>query len=151
LTSAVQAWAWHHTGLSVNSLTRALDFYRESFGFYPVFEALDMSDLIQSVTGVAGLRADLVQCKSKISEQVLELIEFRNIPSDAEINLPIHPGIAHNAFLVPDLETAIAEIQKQGGKLLGQITDFSEGRAVYCRDASGCFLELEEASHEESA
>jgi glyoxylase I family protein len=146
LTSAVRAWGWHHTGLAVSDLSKALNFYREAFDFEPVFEALDMSDLIQGITGVVGLRADLVQCKSKISEQVLELIEFRNIPEVFDSMLPIMPGRAHTAFLVPELETAIEELERQGGRLLGAITSFEEGRAAYCADGAGNALELEEAT-----
>lgn len=139
------AWAWHHTGLSVEDLGQALKFYESSFGFTPVFEAMDMSDLIENLTGVTGLRADLVQCKSAISGQVLELIKFRNIPQDSDQLLPIRPGRMHNAFLVPDLDEAIAEIEKFGGKLFGSITEFSEGRAAYLSDGSGNAIELEEA------
>lgn len=139
------AWAWHHTGLSVDDLSKALKFYQSSFGFTPVFEAMDMSDLIENLTGVQGLRADLVQCKSTISDQVLELIKFRNIPQDADQLLPIRPGRIHNAFLVEDLEAAIAEVERNGGKLFGSITEFSEGRAAYLSDGSGNAIELEEA------
>lgn len=139
------AWAWHHTGLSVEDLSQALRFYQSSFGFTPVFEAMDMSDLIENLTGVKGLRADLVQCKSAISDQVLELIKFRNIPQDADLLLPIRPGRMHNAFLVPDLESAIEYVEKNGGKLFGSITEFSEGRAAYLFDGSGNAIELEEA------
>jgi len=139
------AWAWHHTGLSVEDLDQALHFYKSSFGFTEVFEAMDMSDLIENLTGVKGLRADLVQCKSQMSNQVLELIKFRNIPEDANELLPIRPGRIHNAFLVPDLEAAIADVEKNGGKLFGSITEFSEGRAAYLSDGSGNAIELEEA------
>ncbi len=145
MTSAVRAWGWHHTGLAVSDLDRALGFYAETLGFEPVFEALDMSDLIQSITGVAGLRADLVQCKSPISNQVLELIKFRNIPANADSLLPIQPGRAHTAFLVPDLESAVAALEKAGGRILGAITQFEEGRAAYCSDGAGNAIELEEA------
>jgi len=139
------AWAWHHTGLSVEDLGQALKFYESAFGFTPVFEAMDMSDLIQNLTGVTGLRADLVQCKSAMSNQVLELIKFRNIPQDADQLLPIRPGRMHNAFLVSDLEAAIEDVEKNGGKLFGSITEFSEGRAAYLSDGSGNAIELEEA------
>ena len=145
MTSAAQAWSWHHTGLAVDNLSQALSFYDKSFGFEPVFEAMDMTDLIQSITGVPGLHADLVQCKSTISNQVLELIQFRNVPDDADALLPIRPGRTHNAFLVPDLELAISEIEKVGGKLFGKITEFSEGRAAYLFDGTGNAIELEEA------
>ena len=98
------------------------------------------------ISPVLGLRADLVQCKSTISNQVLELIKFRNIPQDAEQLLPIRPGRIHNAFLVEDLEAAIAEVERNGGQLFGSITEFSEGRAAYLSDGSGNAIELEEAS-----
>jgi len=148
LTSDARAWAWHHTGLSVENLNQALSFYRQSFGFSPVFEAMDMSDLIENLTGVKGLRADLVQCRSSISGQVLELIKFRNIPDSADQRLPIRPGRAHTAFLVPQLEQAVEAVIASGGELFGSITEFSEGRAAYLWDGAGNAIELEEAQME---
>jgi predicted enzyme related to lactoylglutathione lyase len=145
LTSTTQAFAWHHTGFSVVDLNKSLRFYSQAFGFEPVFEAMDMSDLIQHLTGVPGLRADLVQCKSKMSNQVLELIKFRNIPSTASELLPIQPGQTHNCFLVENLDAAIEEVKKAGGQLLGSVTEFSEGKAAYLSDGSGNAIELEQA------
>lgn len=145
MTSTTQAFAWHHTGFSVVDLNKSLRFYSQAFGFEPVFEAMDMSDLIQHLTGVPGLRADLVQCKSKMSNQVLELIKFRNIPSTASELLPIHPGRSHNCFLVENLEAAIEEVKKAGGQLLGSVTEFSEGKAAYLSDGAGNAIELEQA------
>lgn len=144
MTSAAHAFAWHHTGISVENLSHSLQFYKAAFGYEPVFEAMDMSDLIESITGVAGLRADLVQCKSELSGQILELIKFRNIPNDASDLAPIRVGRSHNAFLVPDIDFAIAEIEKTGGKLIGSITQFSEGRCAYLSDGFGNAIELEE-------
>lgn len=143
-----KAWAWHHTGLAVSDLNKSIAFYQKTFGYRPVFEALDMSDLIQSVTGIAGLRADLVQLKSDISDQILELIRFRNIPAQYDQAVPIAPGRAHNAFLVPDLDLAIAQAERMGGRQLGKITEFSEGKAVYMVDADCNAFELEMASPE---
>jgi hypothetical protein len=100
--------------------------------------------LIESITGVVGLRADLVQCKSAISGQILELIKFRNIPTDASDLAPIRVGRSHNAFLVPDIDLAINQVEKAGGKLIGSITEFSEGRCAYLSDGAGNAIELEE-------
>ena len=82
--NAAGAWAWHHTGIAVSSIDEVLSHYTGLLGFEVVFEAPDMSDLIQSMTGVAGLRADLVQCRAPYSEQVLEFIHFRNIPGGVD-------------------------------------------------------------------
>ena len=143
--NAAGAWAWHHTGVAVSSIEEVLAQYTGLLGFEVVFEAPDMSDLIQSMTGVAGLRADLVQCRP-YSEHVWEFIHFRNIPGGVDNRLPLQPGRAHAAFLVPDIERAIWENEQAGGEMLGSITEFSEGRAVYCADASGTVIEWEEAA-----
>lgn len=145
MTNQLDSWSRHHTGFAVASLPAALKFYRDSLGFEPVFEAVDMSDLIESVTGISGLRADLVQCRSPLSSELLELIEFRNVPASYLGSAPVQPGRAHNAFLVADLERAVAKVEELGGALLGQITEFSEGRAAYLTDGAGNALELEEA------
>lgn len=142
------AWAWHHTGIAVASIDEALEFYAETLGFRPVFEARGMTDLISRMTGVPGLTADLVQCLSPISGQVLELIRFGNVPDDLDDRLPLRPGRAHMAYLTSDIERAVDATVRAGGMMLGEITEFSEGRAVYCADRFGTVIEWEEASPE---
>ena len=129
----------------MSSVDEAVDRYSQLADFRVVFEARDMSDLIQSMTGVPGLRADLVQCSSPMSEQVLEFIHFRKIPARVDDRLPLQPGRAHVAFLVPDLDRAVWELVQTGGEMLGAITEFAEGRAVYCADPSGTVIEWEES------
>jgi catechol 2,3-dioxygenase-like lactoylglutathione lyase family enzyme len=140
----LNSWAWHHTGIAVREIDRVIDYYATNLGFEVVFEARNMTDLISGITGVKGLGAHLVQTKSPISDQVLEFIEFINIPIDANQLLPIHPGRSHTAFLVPDIEKALAELVSDGGIMLGKVTEFSEGKAVYCADRFGTVIELEE-------
>jgi catechol 2,3-dioxygenase-like lactoylglutathione lyase family enzyme len=142
------AWAWHHTGIAVSSIDETLELYHSLLGFEIVFEARGMTDLIRSMTGVPTLVADLVQCRSAVSGQVLEFIEFSGIPSEVDPRLPLQPGRAHTAFLVADIERAVFQCERAGGEQLGQITEFSEGRAVYCADRFGTVIEWEEASEE---
>jgi catechol 2,3-dioxygenase-like lactoylglutathione lyase family enzyme len=146
MTGSTRAWAWHHTGFAVTDLDDALAFYRDTLGFEVVFQARGMTDLIQSVTGVPGLQADLAQCRSPMSGQVLEFIEFRNVPIDCDPMMPVWPGRAHTAYLVADLERAVAALVSAGGTMLGQVTEFAEGRAVYFADRTGAVVELEEAA-----
>jgi len=142
------AWAWHHTGIAVASVDEVIELYRDLLGFEVVFEARGMTDLIRSMTGVSTLVADLVQCRSVVSGQVLEFIHFSGFPADVDPRLPFQPGRAHTAFLVPDIERAVWECERAGGEQLGQITEFSEGRAVYCADRLGTVIEWEEANEE---
>jgi len=145
MSGTTGAWAWHHTGYAVTDLDDALEFYHETLGFDVIFQARGMTDLIASVTGIPGLHADLAQCQSPISGQVLEFIQFRHVPPDCSPMLPVWPGRAHTAYLVADLERAVRALEDAGGVMLGQITEFSEGRAVYCADRTGAVVELEEA------
>lgn len=145
MTGSTGAWSWHHTGLVVRGVDETVEYYRTLLGFEVVFEARGMTDLISGMTGVKGLRADLIQCRSTLGDQVLEFIEFSGIPADVDHRLPVQPGRAHTAYLVPDLERAVWELERAGGEMLGQITEFSEGRAVYCADAHGTVIEWEEA------
>lgn len=143
------AWAWHHTGIAVANVDEVLDFYSSTLGFEPVFEARGMTDLISQMTGIPGLTADLVQCVSPMSGQVLEFIEFKNVPDDLDDRYPLRPGRAHTAYLTHDLDLAVEETVKAGGVILGEITEFAEGRAVYCADRNGTVIEWEESASEE--
>lgn len=145
MIGSTKAWAWHHTGFAVTDLDHALTFYRDTLGFEVVFLARGMSEPIQSITGIAGLQADLAQCRSLMSGQLLEFIEFRNVPVNCDPMMPVWPGRAHTAYLVADLEHAVASLVSAGGVMLGQITEFAEGRAVYCADRTGAVVELEES------
>jgi catechol 2,3-dioxygenase-like lactoylglutathione lyase family enzyme len=142
------AWAWHHTGISVRDIDKALDFYTKSLGFQVIFEARNMSDLISSITGVFGLGAHLIQTKSPLSNHVLELIQFFNVPENVNPILPIAPGRSHTAFLVDDLDVALESLVKSGGTKLGKVTEFAESKAVYCADEYGTVVELEELKSE---
>ena len=139
-----QAWAWHHTGISVRDIDKALDFYTKNLGFKVVFEARGMTDLISSITGVEGLGAHLIQTQSPVSNHVLELIQFVNVPENLNPILPIAPGRSHTAYLVDDLDIALERLEKSGGTRLGKVTEFAEGKAVYCADQFGNVVELEE-------
>jgi catechol 2,3-dioxygenase-like lactoylglutathione lyase family enzyme len=139
-----QAWAWHHTGISVRDIDKALEFYAKNLGFHLVFEARNMTELISSITGVDGLGAHLIQMQSPLSTHILELIQFFNVPENLNPLLPIAPGRSHTAYLVNDLDLALERLEKSGGTRLGKVTEFAEGKAVYCADQFGTVVELEE-------
>jgi glyoxylase I family protein len=140
----VRAAAWNHTSLSVSNLDRAIAFYRTVFGYEVVLEERGMAAQIEQIVGLRGLRCDLAQLRSPISDHILELIAFDDVPSGREDYGPTRPGAAHLAFDVPDLEQAVALVRELGGEVLGEATGFENGRAVYCREPSGTVLELSE-------
>jgi catechol 2,3-dioxygenase-like lactoylglutathione lyase family enzyme len=135
---------WHHSSLAVSSLDLASHFYQEVFGFKETFRVKDMKKEIASITGVKNLRCDLAQLEHPHSQHVLELIAFHSDTILREIPKPIQVGSGHISFIVDDLESAVELVKKYGAEVLGNVTNFSEGKSVYCREPAGSFIELEE-------
>lgn len=142
---AVKAWSWHHAGLVVENLDRSLEFYRDTLGYEVEFLVRDMDDQFQRTIGVAGVVCDLAQVIAPFSTTRLELLEVRNVPAGLDPRLPVHVGVGHGAYQVRDLEWSIAQLVEDGGSMMGEIVEFSEGRAVYCWSPTGTVVELEEA------
>lgn len=143
---SIGAWSWHHSGLVVSQLDAAIAFYRESLGYEVEFLVRDMDEQFRRTVGVAGVVCDLAQLIAPMSTTRLELIEVREVPTGLSPALPVHVGVGHGAYQVVDLDASIAGLIAAGGSLVGEIVDFSEGRAVYCWSPAGTVVELEEAS-----
>ena len=137
---------WHHTSLAVTDIDLAIKFHRDAFGFEAIFEERGMAVQIASITGVPDLVCDLVQMRHSFADQALEFIAFRPGGADAPDPepVPLRPGMAHVAFFVAKLEESLAVVEAHGAVRLGEITEFSDGRSVYCRAPGGSFFEMEE-------
>jgi predicted enzyme related to lactoylglutathione lyase len=144
---AAHAQAWEHTALAVGDLTRAVDFYRDAFGYEVIPEPQGerpMTEPIRQLVGLSSVDCELAQLRSAISGHVLELIAFRDIPPGAEDHGPTRPGFGHLSFVVDDLEAAVAEVARLGARVLGRLTLFDGDRRAYCREPSGTVVELVE-------
>lgn len=138
-------WSWHHSGLVVKSLDESIEFYRDAFGYEVAFVVTDLGEQFQRTVGVEGVVCDLAQLVTAMSSTRLELIAVRNVPTGLPAGLPVHVGVGHDAYQVRDLDESIAALVDRGGSPVGEIVDFSEGRAVYCWTPAGTVVELEEA------
>lgn len=138
--------SWHHSSLSVEDIGPAAAFFEAGFGFRRLFAETGMGAQIEAIAGAPGLRCNLVHLRHPASGHVLELIAFQPqsgpLPADP---LPVRPGTAHVAFVVRDLDAAKAAVEALGAVVLGDITEFEEGPALYCRVPGGAFVELEQA------
>lgn len=137
------SWEWHHSGLVVDDLDAAIRFYSETLGYTVDFEARGMTGLFSRTVGIDGVGCDLAQLVGPLSPVRLELIQVRGVPAGLDPRLPVHVGVGHGAYLVDDLEAAVAAVVHAGGRALGEIVAFDEGPAVYCWTAAGTILELE--------
>ncbi|MDH6181072.1 catechol 2,3-dioxygenase-like lactoylglutathione lyase family enzyme [Microbacteriaceae bacterium SG_E_30_P1] len=139
------AWSWHHAGLVVANLDRAIEFYTSALGYKVEFLVREMDDQFQRTVGVDGVVCDLAQLTAPYSGTLLELLEVRNVPSGLDPRLPVHVGVGHGAYQVRDLEASVDLLTAAGGNAMGEIVSFEEGRAIYCWSPAGTVVELEEA------
>src|SRR2546421_10210545 len=130
MPAAPVAWRWHHTSLAVSDLEQAVAFYQAAFGYEILFQDHGMTDLIQRIVGLAGLRCDLAQLRSPISGHTLELVAFHNVPAGHEDHGPTRVGAAHVAFEVENLDRALDTVRALGAELIGEITLLPEGRCA---------------------
>jgi predicted enzyme related to lactoylglutathione lyase len=142
--SVVPTRQWLHTSLAVSDIDLASSFFITVFGFETVFLERAMSGQIASMTGEAGMTCDLAQLARRDDGQRLELIAFWPAEGAAPVGSPWRTGGAHVALSVDDLVAAIRDVTLGGGRVLGQITEFSDCRAVYCAIPGGAIIELEE-------
>lgn len=138
---------WHHTSLAVANLGQSLGFYQDMFGFRELLRA-HLNEEIAAITAEAHLSCELVQLKRPDDARILELIAFagpRNGAVGAGSNQkPIYAGSAHVAFVVGDLDDALEQLHQLGGRVLGNVVTFGEGKSAYCQEPGGSFVELEE-------
>ena len=135
---------WDHSSLAVRELDTAIGAYRELLGFEVEFAERGMDAQVASITGVPGLVCDLAQLRSPATAHTLELIAFHLPPGAPASQAPLRPGQGHAAFRVPDLEAAVAQIERLGGRDLGEVTHCEEGRSAYCSEPAGSYIELTE-------
>lgn len=136
-------WEWHHSGLVVDDIDRAIAFYSTCFDYQVDFLVRGMDDQFQRTIGIADISCDLVQMRSPVSATTLELIRVYDVPAGLDPRTPVHVGVGHSAFIVNDVEEAVAAVVRGGGALMGEIVDFAEGPAAYCWTPSGSVVELE--------
>jgi predicted enzyme related to lactoylglutathione lyase len=141
------ARAWEHSALAVDDLDGAVAFYEKAFAYEVVVDKREMSEQMASMVGVPSLECHLAQLRSPISPHVLELVQFKKVPPESEDRGPTRPGSGHLSFVVGDLDAALARVKRLGGRPVGDVTRFPDGRRVYCLDRSGrTTIELAELS-----
>jgi catechol 2,3-dioxygenase-like lactoylglutathione lyase family enzyme len=143
----------HHVGITVKDLDESISFYHEVLGLQfsnepsPWFDSPELGPAV----GVPG--AALRQVSLRLGDTTLELLEYTSPPSETTEPLRSNNiGASHVAFLVDDIEEAIADLEGKGITFFSGPNVVDEGvlagwRWVYFADPDGYPLELVEVAY----
>lgn len=132
-----------HPALVVDDLERAVEFYRDMFGFTEISrEGWSNDPAIDQAIGLTNSSARGVMmaghnCFLEIWVYVSPLAESSETVENNTANVP---GIRHIAFYVDDLAFETQRFLELGGQPLGR----ADHGAVYLRDPFGNIIELAE-------
>lgn len=149
LSDADSGSGWH-VGVNVGDMDEALGFYRDLLGFPVAWRHMVEGPLLESLTGIPNVRADVVQLVCSGGSR-LELTCYEPV-GRVESPAPNDFGPTHVSFEVDDLAATQARLQEAGITFASDpifIADAShplDGWTVtYLQDPFGTTLELLQA------
>jgi catechol 2,3-dioxygenase-like lactoylglutathione lyase family enzyme len=136
-----------HTGITVSSLTEALDFWVEVLGFRHLYTwKFENTPFIENLVGVRG--ADLALAMVEGYGHRIELLEYQ-APADRKVIKPrsCDVGSVHIALYVDDMDVALARVAGAGWIPVSEPQTVVGGerdglRLVYVRGPDGVTLEF---------
>jgi catechol 2,3-dioxygenase-like lactoylglutathione lyase family enzyme len=135
-----------HVGIVVEDLAAATDFFVE-LGLEKCGEGTVEGDWVGRVIALERPKSDLVMLQAADGDARLELVKFHSPPSEAgDPSAPSNArGIRHLAFLVEDIDAAVAGVRARGFELVGQLERYKDiYRLCYVRGPEGIIVELAE-------
>jgi glyoxylase I family protein len=134
-----------HTGIVVENLKAALEFYEGVLGFQIAKTMEENGPFIETVLGLEGV--DLTTVKMNAPDgNMIELLCFKTHPykSIASARKLYERGISHIALTVDDLDADYQRIQNAGANFISPPQTNAEGTAkvAFCEDPHGNILEL---------
>jgi catechol 2,3-dioxygenase-like lactoylglutathione lyase family enzyme len=135
-----------HVGIIVNDLPAAKAFFLD-LGLEMVWEGEVEGEVVERITGLQDVKAEVVMLRTPDGEANIELSKFRS-PTDEngiQHSLANTLGIRHITFAVEDIEAIVAKLKKNGAELVGEIQTYENSyKLCYIRGPEGIILELAE-------
>jgi catechol 2,3-dioxygenase-like lactoylglutathione lyase family enzyme len=135
-----------HIGINVLDLEAAKDFFTK-FGFTVVGEAVMEGELVDSVTGLKGVKDDLVMLQAPDGKLNLELVKFHHPVDEAGVQPAAANtlGLRHLCFEVDDLDGSVETLKQKGHELVGSVQNYENiWKLCYIRGPEGIIIELAE-------
>jgi catechol 2,3-dioxygenase-like lactoylglutathione lyase family enzyme len=136
-----------HVGIVVDDLAAATAFFVE-LGLTPQGEGHVEGGWVDRIVALEGVRVEFAMMETPDGHGRLELIKFHAPSGDGagDRHAPANtPGIRHVAFVVDDIDAAVASVRARGGELVGEVERYGDVfRLCYVRGPAGIIVELAE-------
>lgn len=132
----------NHVGISVISLDRALEFYRDVLGMEVAVQTRFGGNKYDSILGLIGVSGRVALLR--LGDLQIELFEFeRPRPMPSQPNRPVcDHGISHFCIEVTDIDAIYAHLAAAGIRFHCPPQQFSGAIATYARDPEGNVIEF---------
>lgn len=135
-----------HVGIVVDDLAAAVEFFL-ALGLEMEGETSVEGEVVDRMTGLDGVRSDLVFLQTPDGHSKLEVVQYRSPAraADPPARAADTPGLNHLLFAVDDLEATLARLRPHGAELVGEVIDYGTSyRLCYLRGPGGMIVELAE-------
>jgi len=134
-----------HTGIVVENMESALEFYQDLLGFQVAKTMEENGPFIETILGLEGV--DLTTVKMCAPDgSMIELLCFKTHPdkNKAPARKLYERGISHIALTVDDLDADYQRIKNAGASFISppQTNPESTAKVAFCEDPHGNILEL---------
>jgi catechol 2,3-dioxygenase-like lactoylglutathione lyase family enzyme len=133
-----------HIGVVVNDLQAAKEFFVD-FGFTVQGEDEEQSELLDKVMGVKNAKSQIVFLQAPGGQITLELSKIIHpaVEADPQKSLMQSHGLRHLAFVVEDIESAVAIVKQKGWDVFVDVYNYENAyKLCYFRGPEGILLEL---------
>jgi catechol 2,3-dioxygenase-like lactoylglutathione lyase family enzyme len=135
-----------HVGIVVDDLAAATAFFLE-LGLKLQGEGQVEGGWVDRVVGLEGVRVEYAMVETPDGHGRLELVKFHYPPGPGgDEHAPANTlGLRHVAFVVDDIDAAVATVRARGGELVGEVENYEDiYRLCYVRGPEGIIVELAE-------
>ncbi len=136
---------YRHTGIIVKDMEKSLHFYKDILGLQVIQDFSDSSDYINKITGITNADVHMIKLKAE-DETVLEILEYRNHPTELIDQEIYNVGASHIALQVRDAWDAYNKLTDNNVRIISEPVLSSEGiaKVFFCFDPNNVRVELVE-------
>jgi len=136
---------YRHTGIIVKNIEESIHFYRDLLGLKEIQDFFDDSENINKITGIKNANVHMIKLKAE-DGTVLEILEYKNHPTEI-IEQPIYNvGACHIAFQVNNVDVAYKKLVENGITVVSKpvLSNEKIAKVFLCLDPNKIRVELVE-------